>query len=78
MTKAHDRMMPIAPGFCRDNLRFVVACSDDAITNALADLPVHDLARLARLVRKAADAEPRRRGSRLPEPKAPHPANEPG
>jgi hypothetical protein len=51
----HDRMMPIAPNFCRDNLRHVVACSDDEIIRAMAEIPVHDLARLARLVRKAAE-----------------------
>jgi len=53
---SHERQMPISPGFCQENLRNLVACSDGMITRALASLPVHDLARLARLVKKTAEA----------------------
>jgi hypothetical protein len=54
----HDRMMPIADGFCSNHLNYVAACSDAEIIRAIAQLPLHDLARLARLVKKAAEAEP--------------------
>ncbi len=52
---SHEKQMPIAPGFCHENLRRLVACSDELIVRSLSRLPAHDLARLARLVKKAAE-----------------------
>jgi len=52
---SHEKQMPIAPNFCANNLRLVVACSDATITDAISQLPVHDIARLARLIKKAAE-----------------------
>lgn len=42
--------MPLPDGFCDTHLRYFLSCSDAMVTAALAALPVHDLARLRKLV----------------------------
>jgi hypothetical protein len=46
----HNRMAQIPSGFCEGHLRYVLACSDTLITNALAALPPADLTRLRKLI----------------------------